>query len=145
MTDPAGGPAELRGLVGRTTAWAPFTVAPGEVADFRAAVGAEEEESIPPTFFCPDPLVVAEALGLSMPRPFPRRLDGGSSWEWVAPLAIGRRYRRRAAIVGITAKQGSAATGAMMLTTVEVTCADEAGATVGRCRGVSISYQGPDR
>ena len=110
-----------------------------EARDSSVAAG---DIDVPPTFFCPDPLVVAERLGLPMPRPFPNLLDGGTVWECRVPLEVDRTYRLRAEITEVDTKQGSPSTGIMFLTTVMITCVDEEDAIVGRCRGISISYEG---
>jgi len=142
--------AELRRDIGTATPWRSFRVTEADVARFSAAVdpGARlpfpppVAQEPPPTFFCPDPIILSQRLGLERRRPFPNTLDGGSRWEWLAPLPVGATARLRAEVVDVERKAGSPATGVMFLTTILVTCAATTGETIARCWGTSISYEG---
>jgi len=139
----------LRRDIGFATPWRTITVAPEEVHRFRSALDPAERETspasdaeAPPTFFCPDPIILSQALGWARHRPFPNTLDGGTRWEWHRALRAGDTVRLRAEITDVSEKMGSAQTGRMFLTTILVTCAALSGDVIARCWGTSISYQG---
>ncbi|MCB2224457.1 MAG: MaoC family dehydratase N-terminal domain-containing protein [Actinobacteria bacterium] len=130
--------------VGRGTGRHPVTFTTGDAARLAEALGPGSGAgpgTMPPTAFCPDPLVVADRLGLPRHRPLPHLLDGGTTWEWLAPIPLEEEVGLEASIVGVEAKRG-AAHGVMFLTTVEVTCTDASGGVLARSRGVSVSYRG---
>ena len=140
---------ELRADIGRATPWRTVTVSAAEVHRFRAAIdpgargGAPEAGAeAPPTLFCPDPIILAQALGWKRHRPYPNTLDGGTRWEWFRPLRAGDTVQLQAEVTDVAEKMGSAQTGRMFLTSIRVTCADPSGEVIARCSGTSISYQG---
>lgn len=149
-SDPGQILAALRADVGRSTPWRRFEVTAADVARFGAAVDPalrtagppEAQHRAPPTFFSPDPIILSQRLGLPRHRPYPNTLDGGTRWEWMAPLTVGETVQLRAEITGVDQKMGSERTGRMFLTTLLVTCAALDGEVVARCWGTSISYQG---
>lgn len=139
----------LRRDIGFATPWRTLTVAPADVHRFRSALDPARREAspatdaeAPPTLFCPDPIILSQALGWVRHRPFPNTLDGGTRWEWQRPLRAGDTVRLRAEITDVAEKMGSAQTGRMFLTTILVTCATLSGDVIARCWGTSISYQG---
>ena len=146
---PEGTLERLRGDIGLATPWRTVVVTPGDVHRFRSAlhpalradVPADGAEA-PPTFFCPDPIIMSQALGWVRHRPFPNTLDGGTRWEWQRPLRAGDAVCLRSEVTGVSEKMGSAQTGRMFLTTILVTCAALSGEVIARCWGTSISYQG---
>lgn len=142
--------AELRADIGRPTSWHRFEVTATDAARFRAAVDpafrsagdAPLDAELPPTFFSPDPIVLSQRLGLRRHRPYPNTLDGGTRWEWLAPLHVGDIVQLRAEVTDVAEKMGSAKTGRMFLTSLLVTCAASNGEVIARCWGTSISYEG---
>ena len=142
--------AALRADIGRATPWRRFEVTEADVARFRAAVDPAARCSGPspstgepsPTFFSPDPIILSQRLGLQRHRPYPNTIDGGTRWEWLAPLRVGDTVQLRAEVTDVQEKMGSEATGHMFLTSLLVTCATPAGEVVARCWGTSISHQG---
>jgi acyl dehydratase len=97
----------------------------------------------PPTFFCPDPIIAAKLAGLERPWPFKYSIDGGSEWEFFAPVRVGDRLRLAAKIADLSEKQGSAQTGRMLFTIIEVRCTNQRDELVGIARGTGIVYEGP--
>lgn len=142
--------ANLRSDIGTATPWRQFRVTEADAARFRAAVDPTTRDSgppapigePPPTFFSPDPIILAQRLGWERHHPYPNTLDGGTRWEWLAPIRVGDTVQLRSEVTDVTQKMGSEATGRMFLTTVLVTCASPAGEVIARCWGTSISYQG---
>lgn len=113
------------------------------VRAFRAAIGmALDEPGVPLTFFCPDPIIAAERIGLPRPSPYPHTIDGGTEWLPRRPLSEGETVRLTGRVSGMTAKQGSERTGAMLFTELEITARDQDGEIVGVARSTSVSYQG---
>jgi hypothetical protein len=142
--------ATLRADIGVATPWRRFEVTAADAARFRSAVdpaargagsGSAGPEP-PPMFFSPDPIILSQRLGLLRHRPYPNTLDGGTRWQWLAPLRVGDTVQLRAEIVDVDEKVGSKQTGRMFLTTVLVTCAALNGEAIARCWGTSISYEG---
>lgn len=138
--------------IGRRTPWRRARLTWRDAERFAMAVdparrapvplsGDEEVETLP-TLFCPDPIIMAQRLGLELPRPFDNETDGGTRWAWESSLATGDEVRMRAEITEIEVKQGSPTTGTMCLTTVMVECRRADGSLIGRCWGTHISYEG---
>jgi hypothetical protein len=95
---------------------------------------------VPPTFFCPDPIVAAEAMGLERPRPLSRTIDGGSEWELRQPVRVGDTLTQVARIAAVSAR-ATADGRPMVLTVLEVEVWNQHGISVGVARGTSISYE----
>jgi acyl dehydratase len=149
---------EMRRLIGVETS--PYTIAV-ERGDLRRFVEATGETNplftddqaakgsrhgglvFPPTFFCPDPIIAAELAGLERPWPFKFRIDGGSQWEFFQPVRIGDTLRVTARITDLYERQGSAQTGRMLFTIIEVRCTNQRDELVGIARGTAIVYEGP--
>jgi len=150
VPDPGEILATLRADIGRATPWRLFEVTEADASRFRAAVDPAARRSgppaptvePPPTFFSPDPIILSQSLGLERHRPYPNTIDGGTRWEWLAPLRVGDLVQLRAEVTDVQEKMGSDATGHMFLTSLLVTCASPAGEIVARCWGTSISHQG---
>jgi acyl dehydratase len=99
----------------------------------------------PPTFFCPDPLIAAQAAGLKrLPSPFRYGIDGGTEWELFHPVRVGDVLSLTAKIADVYEKQGSPRTGRMLFSIIEVACRNQRGDLVGISRGTGISYEGPN-
>jgi hypothetical protein len=95
---------------------------------------------VPPTFFCPDPIVAAESMNLPRPRPYHRNIDGGSEWEVRRPVRVGDVLTLVPRIAAVDERTTS--DGRRMATTVlEVTAWDQEGAIVGIARGRCLSYE----
>jgi hypothetical protein len=95
---------------------------------------------VPPTFFCPDPIVAAESMNLPRPRPFLRNIDGGSEWEVRRPIRVGdvlTLVPRIAAVHERTTSDGRR----IATTVLEVAAWDQEGALVGVARGRCLSYE----
>lgn len=149
-SDPSATLEDLRADIGRATPWSTVEVTAADAGRFRAAVdpGARREGPIepavepPPTFFSPDPIILAQRLGWRRHRPYPNTLDGGTRWEWLGPIRVGDTVRLRAEVVDVQEKRGSPKTGRMYLTELLITCAAPSGEVLARCWGTSISYEG---
>ncbi|BCB78239.1 hypothetical protein GCM10022251_31630 [Phytohabitans flavus] len=152
-TEPAALRRELRALVGTVSAPRTRPVLASDVHRFRLATaaggGAGSTDPtvvpavgsvVPPTFFCPDPLVAAEALGLPRPRPLSRTIDGGSQWQVVRPVRVGDTLTLVARIAAITPRT-TADGRPMVLTVIEVLAWNQDGHQVGVARGTSVSYE----
>lgn len=98
---------------------------------------------LPPTFFCPDPIIAAHRAGLARPWPFKYSIDGGSEWEFFAPVCVGDRLTLTSRIADLYEKRGGRDTGRMLFTILEVRCANQRGELVGIARGTGIVYEGP--
>jgi hypothetical protein len=132
-------------LVGTTGGSVEWTASRERVRAFRAAIGMDPDEpGVPLTFFCPDPIITAERIGLPRPNPYPNRIDGGTEWLPRRRMSQGETVRLTGRIAGMTAKQGSERTGAMLLTDLEITAHDRDGRVLGIARSTSVSYQGAD-
>jgi len=144
---------DLRALVGTVSAPRTRTVLASDVHRFRLATAAGEGAGstdpavvpavgsvVPPTFFCPDPLVAAEALGLPRPRPLARTIDGGSRWEVVRPVRVGDTLTLVARIASITPRT-TADGRPMVLTVIEVIAWNQDGHEVGVALATSVSYE----
>ncbi|MBI3976762.1 MAG: MaoC family dehydratase N-terminal domain-containing protein [Chloroflexi bacterium] len=150
--------ARARAAVGAESPPYAFAVEEGALRRFLDATGApghgragvesapsEDGGAIaPPTFFCPDALAMAgQTIGLAFPTtPYEHAIDGGSEWELFEPVRVGDRLTMTAKIADVTEKRGSAGTGHMLLTTIEVVCHNQRGALVGIVRGTLINYEG---
>ncbi|MFD0743193.1 MaoC family dehydratase N-terminal domain-containing protein [Phytohabitans flavus] len=151
-TEPAALRRELRALVGTVSAPRTRPVLASDVHRFRLATaaggcGEHRPDRRPcgrvggtPTFFCPDPLVAAEALGLPRPRPLSRTIDGGSQWQVVRPVRVGDTLTLVARIAAITPRT-TADGRPMVLTVIEVLAWNQDGHQVGVARGTSVSYE----
>jgi hypothetical protein len=95
---------------------------------------------VPPTLFCPDPIVAADAMGLERPRLLSRTIDGGSEWELRHPVRVGDTLTQVARIAAISAR-ATADGRPMILTVLEVGAWNQHGISVGVARGTSISYE----
>ena len=148
---------EMRRLVGVETAPYTIEVEAGDLRRFAQAIGhgapAEgktdrantihrEDSAAPPTFFCPDPIIAAELCGLVRPRPFRYSIDGGSEWEFHRSVRTGDTLRLSSRIAELYEKQGSATTGAMLFTVIEVRCLNQRDELVGVACGTAIAYEG---
>lgn len=134
---------ELEHLVGSTGGTLEWSASPPRLRAFRSAIGLDpDDEGVPLTFFCPDPIIAAERIGLPRPRPYRHTIDGGTEWLPRRAMVVGETVRLTGRISGMTAKQGSARTGAMLLTEIEITASDREGEIVGIARSTSVSYQG---
>ncbi len=148
---------QMQRLVGAETA--PYTIAveAGDLRRFAQAIGygASPERNVDPgqavdhgsaaalpTFFCPDPIIAAELCGLMRPRPFRYGIDGGSEWEFHHPVHAGDTLRLTSRIAELYEKQGSAKTGKMLFTVIEVRCLNQRNELVGVARGTAIAYEG---
>jgi hypothetical protein len=147
-------PRELTSLVGRAGMPAVREVRADEVRRFLLATvpgatgpeGRRESPSpkagdvVPPTFFCPDPIVAAEALKLPRPRPYQRNIDGGSEWEVRRAVRVGDVLTLVPRIAAISGRM----TGdrrRMVTTVIEVGAWDRDGTLVGLARGRCLSYE----
>lgn len=137
---------EMRALIGVETPPLVVEVEKGDLRRFAEATGETDPrfaEVGPPTFFCPDPIIAAQRAGLTRPRPFPYGIDGGSEWEFRRPVRVGDTLQLTAKIADLYEKQGSARTGRMLFTIIEVRCINQRGELVGIARGTGIVYEGP--
>ena len=137
---------EMRTLVGVETSPLTIEVEKGDLRRFREAIGETDPhhaEVFPPTFFCPDPIIAAQRAGLKRPWPFKFSIDGGSEWEFHRPVRVGDTLTLTAKIADLYEKRGSAKTGRMLFTIVEIRCANQRGELVGVARGTGIVYEGP--
>lgn len=150
--------AEMRELIGVET---PPYVVEVEKGDLRRFVEATGETSplytdaewakttryggvlLPPTFFCPDPIIAAKLTGLKRPWPFKYSIDGGSEWEFCRPVRVGDTLRISSRIADLYEKQGSRQTGRMLFTIIEVRCVNQRDELIGVARGTAIVYEGP--
>jgi MaoC dehydratase-like protein len=161
-TDPAAAqavvPRELRGLVGAVGTPRTIEVGAESVRRFLLATaprawrahpsgtsaGREADAApgsvVPPTVFCPDPIVAAEAMGLLRPRPLARTIDGGTEWKLRHPVRVGDTLTQVARIAGISARR-TADGRPMILTVLEVEVWNQHGVSVGVARGTSLSYE----
>ncbi|MHB9091956.1 MAG: FAS1-like dehydratase domain-containing protein [Chloroflexota bacterium] len=149
---------ELRARIGVETPPHTFVVEQGAVRRFLKATGdtnplyADEAWAkktpyggtiVPPTLFCPDAIITSMEIGLVRPRPFPTNIDGGTEWEIFAPVRVGDTLTLRAKVADMYEKQGSAKTGRMVFSIIEISCHNEKGTLVAIARGTSMSYEGP--
>lgn len=150
---------ELRAMIGVETPPRTLVVERGAVRRFLKATGDTNplyvDEAfakrtryggtiVPPTFFCPDAIITSLELGLERPRPFANNIDGGTEWELHAPIRVGDVLVLRARVIDMYEKQGSAKTGRMVFSVIEVTCHDDrTGKLLAVARGTSMSYEGP--
>jgi acyl dehydratase len=111
----------------------------------RAREGGRTGRILPPTFFCPDPIVAAARAGLQRPWPFKYSIDGGSEWEFLQPVRVGDTLKLTAKIADLSEKAGSPQTGRMLFTIIEVRCRNQRDELVGIARGTGIVYEGPGR
>lgn len=161
VVDPAPGttgtlPADLRSLVGRVGTPTVRQVRAEDVRRFLLATAADRTPSdlsahrqaprvapgdvVPPTFFCPDPIIAAESMGLPRPRPYSRNIDGGSEWDFRRSVRVGDALTlvpRIAEVTGRVTSDGRR----MVVTVVEITARNEEGALVGVARGRCLSYE----
>ena len=138
---------EMRALVGVETPPVTIEVEKGDLRRFKEATGETDPryaEIFPPTFFCPDPIIAAQRAGLKRPWPFTFSIDGGSEWEFHRPVRVGDTLTLIAKIADLYEKRGSAKTGRMLFTIIEIRCANQRGELVGIARGTGIVYEGPE-
>jgi hypothetical protein len=148
-------PRELTALVGSAGTPAVREVRAEDVRRFLLATAVASEpqrrrevptvaagDVVPATFFCPDPIVAAEAMNLPRPRPFERNIDGGSEWEVRRPVRVGDVLTLVPTIAAVSGRVAS--DGRRMVTTVlEVAAWDREGSLVGLARGRCLSYEDP--
>jgi hypothetical protein len=138
--------SEMRALIGVETPPLTTEVEQGDLRRFREATGETDPrfaEVFPPTFFCPDPIIAAQRAGLKRPWPFRYSIDGGSEWEFHRPVRVGDTLALTAKIADLYEKRGSANTGRMLFTIIEVRCTNQRNELVGVARGTGIVYEGP--
>jgi hypothetical protein len=138
---------EMRDLVGVESPPVTIEVEKGDLRRFTEATGETDPryaEVFPPTFFCPDPIIAAQRAGLKRPWPFTFSIDGGSEWEFHRPVRVGDTLTLTAKIADLYEKRGSARTGRMLFTIIEVRCTNQRQELVGVARGTGIVYEGPD-
>ena len=148
---------DMRRMIGRETAPYVLKVERGDALRFLEATGETDpcfvKESwargkgyggavLPPTFFCPDPTIVATLAGLERPRPFPHSIGGGSDWEFLQPVRVGDTLSLTAKIADLYEKQGSPEMGRMLFTVIEVRCTNQREELVGIGRSTAIAYEG---
>jgi hypothetical protein len=137
---------EMRALIGVETAPVTIEVEKGDLRRFNGAIGETSRrfaEVFPPTFFCPDPIIAAQRAGLERPWPFRYSIDGGSEWEFHRPVRLGDALTLTVKIADLYEKRGSAKTGRMLFTIIEVRCTNQRNELVGVARGTGIVYEGP--
>jgi N-terminal half of MaoC dehydratase len=106
----------------------------------RQAPAVRPGDVVPPTFFCPDPIVAAESMNLSRPRPYERNIDGGSEWEVRRPVHVGDVLTLVPRIAAVDERVTG--DGRRMVTTVlEVAAWNHEGELVGVARGRCLSYE----
>ncbi len=139
---------ELRARIGVEKGPYLINVEVGDLRRFSEAVrhcgegGAAVEGVVPPTLFCPDPIIAADLCGLERPRPWKYSIDGGSEWQFHRSVRAGDTLRLYSRIVDLYEKHGSAKTGRMLFTIIEVRCIDQEGELVGTGRSTAIAYEG---
>ncbi len=137
---------EMRARIGLETAPMTIEVEKGDLRRFTEATGETDPrfaDVFPPTFFCPDPIIAAQRAGLDRPRPFRYSIDGGSEWEFHRPVRVGDTLTLTAKIADLSEKRGSANTGRMLFTIIEIRCTNQRNELVGVARGTGIVYEGP--
>jgi N-terminal half of MaoC dehydratase len=137
---------EMRALIGVETPPITIEAEKGDLRRFTEATGETDPrfaEVFPPTFFCPDPIIAAQRAGLRRPWPFKFSIDGGSEWEFHRSVRVGDTLTVTAKIADLYEKRGSAKTGRMLFTIVEVRCTNQRQELVGIARGTGIVYEGP--
>jgi len=137
---------EMRALIGVETPPITVEVEKGDLRRFMEVTGETNPrfaEVFPPTFFCPDPIIAAQRAGLQRPWPFKYGIDGGSEWEFHRPVRIGDTLTLTVKIADLYEKRGSAKTGRMLFTIIEVRCTNQRNELVGVARGTGIVYEGP--
>ena len=149
---------DMRRMIG--TEAPPYTVEveKGDLRRFLAATGdtnplfCDEEWAkthryggviLPPTLFCPDPIIASYIAGLERPIPFKYRIDGGTEWECVRPVKIGDVLTIITKVADLYEKQGGPQTGRMLFTIIEATCRNQRNELVGIARSTHICYEGP--
>jgi hypothetical protein len=145
----SGLPPELRRLATWVGKPVRRTVTVESVRRFAAAVdprgdgtsqARRDPEVAPPTYFCPDPLVVAAETGLRRPAEPPRSIDGGTRWEFGEPVRVGDVVTLLARVGGVTQRRtGDGRT--LVETTVEVQGWNQRGRSVGRAIGTIVNYE----
>ncbi|MCV2489301.1 MaoC family dehydratase N-terminal domain-containing protein [Geodermatophilus sp. YIM 151500] len=151
--EPLAAPGRLSALAGTVGTPAVREIRADEVRRFLLATdpggGSRQERQapavragdvVPPTFFCPDPIVAAESMDLARPRPYARNIDGGSEWEVGRPVRVGdvlTLVPRIAEVVERVTGDGRR----MATTVLEVTAWNQAGEQVGVARGRCLSYE----
>jgi len=148
---------DMRQMIGRETEAYVLKVERGDALRFLEATGETDPRfvkeswargkgyggaALPPTFFCPDPTIVATMAGLKRPRPFPHSIGVGSDWEFLQPVRVGDTLSLTARIADLYEKQGSSEMGRMLFTVIEVRCANQREELVGIGRCTTIVYEG---
>jgi hypothetical protein len=148
--------AEMRSMVGVEVGPYVVDVEAGAVRRFREAVSGimshgssstpasstYDIAAAPATLFCPDPIIASELCGLRRPQVFRYRIDGGSQWHFHHSVLAGDTLKLYSRIADIYEKQGSARTGRMLFTIIEVRCVNQRDELVGTAVGTAIAYEG---
>lgn len=98
---------------------------------------------LPPTLFCPDPIIGSYIAELDRPLPFKYRIDGGTEWECFRPVKVGDVLSITIRIADLYEKEGGPRTGRMLFTILEATCRNQQLELVGIARSTHICYEGP--
>ena len=140
---------ELRARIGVEKGPYVINVEAGDLRRFSEAVrrggdaGAAVDGPVPPTLFCPDPIIAADLCGLGRPRPWKYSIDGGSEWQFHRSVRASDTLRLYSRIADLYEKQG-AKTGRMLFTIIEVRCLNQHGDLVGVGRSTAIAYEGKE-
>lgn len=101
--------------------------------------GSTRRDLVPPTFFCPDPLIAAQEMNLYVPSILDRHIDGGSEWEFHSPVRLGDALVLIARI-GDVAFNITKAGKHQVTVVIEVFAWNQHGESAGIARGNIINY-----
>jgi hypothetical protein len=94
----------------------------------------------PATYFCPDPVVTAMAMGLQRPAHPPRSIDGGSTWELGEPVRVGDVLTLVSQVSALTHRKTRDGRD-LVQTEVRVSAWNQHGRWVGRATGTIVNYE----
>jgi acyl dehydratase len=96
--------------------------------------------TVPPTYFCPDPVAQAQDMGLIRPTEPAHSIDGGSEWSFIRPVHVGDVLTSVGQVVDVTRRLTHDGR-PLVRTTVEVRAWNQEGALVGVATGVIVNVE----
>jgi N-terminal half of MaoC dehydratase len=100
----------------------------------------EGHDVVPPTYFCPDPVVEVEAMGLVRPAVPVRSIDGGSRWTLRNPVRVGDTLTSIGQVTSVDQRKTRDGRD-LVETRFDILVWNQHGQSVGVAGGTIVNYQ----
>jgi len=105
-----------------------------------SSLTARPADLVPPTYFCPDPVVEVEAMGMVRPTAPARSIDGGSRWTLAAPVRVGDTLTSIGRITSVVQRRTHDGRD-LVETRFDVLVWNQHGQSVGVAGGTIVNYE----